>query len=123
MNTKKVRQAFDKVVKRLLEMPSEDFKDILKREKGDIAHIFLEGGLVGNQNKDVADEELLGCFPDAGEIQSSYTTFSHAASYNADDSFYDNNIRFVKVSHSMDGKEGVSVTIDKGHTPQWVKAA
>ena len=44
-------------------MPSEDFKDILKREKGDIAHIFLEGGLVGNQNKDVADEEYLGVFP------------------------------------------------------------
>ena len=64
MNTKKVQKAFDKVVDELFKVPSKDFKKILKEEKGDLAHILLEGGFINRQNENIPSKELLQSFPD-----------------------------------------------------------
>ena len=132
MNTKKVKQAFDKVVKELLEVPSEEFKGILKKEKGDIAHIFLEGKFVSDQDKSTSDEELLGGFPDAGEIQSKYINFFPFCDEDKSiiEQFYYNLInndiddaKVVEMNNNTNEKETTSVIIDTENTPYWMQAA
>ena len=57
MNTKKVQQTFDEVVKELSNMSCEDFKNNIETSKGEIAAILIEGGFLNHQNKNISDEE------------------------------------------------------------------